>query len=36
MKIVSFLLLLICCFALPREDQLTLASSLMVGRDGYD
>jgi hypothetical protein len=32
-KIASFLLLVICSIALPNEDQLTLASSLIVGRD---
>lgn len=32
-KIASFLLLILCSIALPYEDQLTLASSLIVGRD---
>lgn len=35
-KVACFALLCIISISLPHEDQLTLASSLIVGRDGYE
>lgn len=36
LKIVIFLSIVAVLSCLPHDDQLTLASSLIVGRDGYD
>lgn len=35
-KIISISLILYLSFALPRDDQIALANSLIVGRDGLD
>ena len=35
-KVACLALILVVSFSLPYEDQLTLASSLIVGREGYD
>jgi hypothetical protein len=35
-KLICFLAIVALSLCLPRDDQLTLASSLIVGRDGYD
>jgi hypothetical protein len=32
-KFLTFLAIFACVFALPYEDQMTLANSLIVGRD---